>query len=120
MNQQLLMTIPGLQPEEVITIQELTKDFSEEEQRHFITFYSGRRKEQQTLLLLAAVGFLGVAGIHRFAINQPGMGILFLLTVGFCGVGTIIDMVNARALAADYNQQQAIETASMVRMMHRR
>jgi TM2 domain-containing membrane protein YozV len=120
MNQQLLMMLPGLQPDELITIQNLTRDFSEEQQRHFISFYQGRRKDPQTLLLLAAIGFLGFAGIHRFAINQVGMGILFLLTLGFCGIGTIIDMVNARALAADYNQQQAVETANMVRMMHSR
>lgn len=119
MNQELLMSLPGVQPEEVITIQELTKDMSEDQQRQFIVFYRGRRKDPQTMLLLAAIGFLGVAGVHRFAINQVGMGILFLLTVGFCGIGTIIDMVNANALAADFNQQQAIETANMVRMMNR-
>lgn len=120
MNEQLLMMLPGLQPDELITIQNVTRDFTEGEQRQFITFYQGRRKDPQTLIILAAIGFLGIAGIHRFAINQAGMGILFLLTLGFCGIGTIIDMVNAKALAADYNQIQAVETANMVRMMNAR
>jgi hypothetical protein len=37
--------------------------------------------------------------------------------VGFCGVGTIIDLVNMKRLTSEFNQKKAIEAAQMVRMM---
>ena len=35
--------------------------------------------------------FLGVIGIHRFYLGYYGIGILYLLTGGLCGIGWIID-----------------------------
>ena len=46
--------------------------------------------------LLALLGFVtGIHGIHRFYLGQIGMGVLMLVTFGFCGIGTIVDMVLA-------------------------
>lgn len=118
MDQQLLMMLPGLQPDELATIQNVTRDMREDQQRQFISFYQGRRKNAQTLLVLSALGFFGVAGIQRFLIGEVGMGIIYLLTVGFCGVGTIIDMINAERTSSEYNQRQAVESANLVRMMN--
>jgi hypothetical protein len=44
------------------------------------------------------------------------MGILYLFTGGFCMIGTIIDLVNIKQIASSFNQQQAMECASMVKM----
>lgn len=115
--QQLFMTLPGLQAEELMFLQSLTKDMTETQQQHFITLYQGKRKDQQTLMIMTLVGFLGIAGIQRFVIGEPGMGILYLLTLGFCGIGTIIDLVNIRSLAMTFNQKQAMDAASMVKML---
>lgn len=35
--------------------------------------------------------FLGLLGIHRFYLGHIGMGILYLLTGGLCGIGWLID-----------------------------
>ncbi len=35
--------------------------------------------------------FLGLIGIHRFYLGHIGIGILYLLTGGLCGIGWIID-----------------------------
>ncbi len=43
------------------------------------------------LTFLCAV--LGIFGIHRFAAKRIGLGIVFLLTFGFAGLGVIIDLV---------------------------
>jgi TM2 domain-containing membrane protein YozV len=35
--------------------------------------------------------FFGILGVHRFYLGHYGMGILYLLTAGLCGIGWIID-----------------------------
>ena len=115
--QQMLMMLPGLQPDELNFIQNLTKDMSETQQQQFLMFYQGKRKDQQTLMLLTLIGFFGVAGIQRFVTNEIALGIIYLLTLGFCFVGTIIDLVNIKSIATQFNQNQAIESANMVAML---
>jgi TM2 domain-containing membrane protein YozV len=117
MDQRMLMMLPGLQPDELQTIQDITRDMTEDQQRQFILFYSGKRKEEQSLMIMAIIGFFGVAGIHRLVTGETALGILYLFTVGFCGVGTIIDLVNIKRLTLEFNQKKAIEAAQMVRMM---
>lgn len=117
--QQWLMMLPGLQPDELLMIQSLTKEMTDVQQQQFFALYQGRRKEQQTLLILTLAGFFGIAGIQRFVVGDIALGILYLLTLGFCGIGTIIDLVNIKNMTSDYNQKQAVEAANMVRMMVR-
>lgn len=61
-------------------------------------------KEKSTATLFAI--FLGSLGIHRFYLNDVGMGVLFLLTAGLCGIGTIIDIVRLVTMTeAEFNQR---------------
>ena len=117
--QQMFMMMPNLQPEELMFVQEVMKDMTDEEQKQFLMYYNGKRKDQQTMLIFTVIGFFGVAGIQRFVLGEAVMGILYLLTIGFCGIGTIIDAINIRRMTVDYNQKQAIEAAHMVKMMKR-
>lgn len=49
------------------------------------------RKSKTTALLLCI--FLGGIGAHRFYVGKGGTGILYLFTVGFFGMGWIIDII---------------------------
>ncbi len=106
--------MPDLQGEEMAFLQNLTKDYTEEKLRNFANIYRARRKDPQLILLLTLLGFLGFAGIHRFLLNQIGMGILYFFTAGLCLIGTIVDLVNYRSLSFNYNRVVATEVHSMI------
>jgi len=111
----LLQLLPEIQGDEFIYIKSLLKDVDDETMQRFATIYRVRRKEPQTILLLALVGFLGIAGVHRFYVEDIGLGLIYLLTAGICGIGTIIDVVTYRRIALEYNQKQAYEVITLIR-----
>ena len=111
----IMQLLPELEGDEMVYVQGLLKDFSDQNAQQFAMMYRTRRKDPQTILLTTLVGFLGIAGVQRFLTNQIGMGLLYLLTCGICFIGTIVDLVNYRKIAFDYNQQQAQQLAVMVK-----
>jgi TM2 domain-containing membrane protein YozV len=117
MDQQMLMMLRGLQPDELQVIQSVTFEMNESQQKQFLLLYQGKRKEEQTMILLTVLGFFGFAGIQRFVIGETLMGILFFFTAGFCLIGTIVDLVNIKGMTYDYNKKQAYEAAAMVNIM---
>jgi hypothetical protein len=50
-------------------------------------------------------------------VGNIAIGVLYMLTGGVCGIGTIIDLVNHRKITSEYNQTQAYEVASTMRML---
>ena len=50
---------------------------------------SGNAKNKWVSVLLCF--FLGYLGAHKFYEGKIGMGILYLFTVGLCGIGALID-----------------------------
>lgn len=111
----LIDFLPEVAGEEAIYIQQLIKDFDDESARSFATVYRARRRDPQLILILALLGLVCFAGIHRMIIDQIGMGILYFFTGGLCLVGTIVDLVNYKKLAFEYNQTVANEVAVMIK-----
>ncbi|PKK83373.1 MAG: hypothetical protein CVT49_08655 [candidate division Zixibacteria bacterium HGW-Zixibacteria-1] len=107
--------LPEIQGDELIYIQSLLRDTDDDTTQRFATIYRVRRKDPQTVLLLTILGFLGIAGIQRFFVEQMGLGLIYLLTAGICGIGTIIDVITFRRIAFEYNQKQAYEVIMLLR-----
>lgn len=107
--------MPEIMGEEQIYIANVIKNMDEKQSQQFANIYRARRRDPQVILLVTLVGFLGIAGIQRFLTDQIGLGILYLLTGGICLIGTIIDLVNYKKIAFEYNQKQASQIAMMIR-----
>lgn len=58
-----------------------------------------------TTLLLVSI-FLGSLGIDRFMLGEVGLGILKLLTLGLCGILTIIDWFTVQKRTRDQNYNE--------------
>lgn len=99
--------LPELEGDESEYISHIIEDMPDEKAQKFANVYRSRRKDPVLLLVLALIGLFGVAGIHRFFVGHVGMGILYFLTVGLCFIGTIVDMINYKNFAFEYNRKVA-------------
>ena len=109
------MSLPGFTPQEFSYLQTATTGFSENQLRGFLMIYGGKRRNPDDMLLYCILGFF-VPGLSRFLVNQIGMGVLYFFTLGLCFIGTIIDLINYKSLAFEYNQRMVFESLQMVRM----
>lgn len=110
----VLRHLPELEGMELGYIQGLMKNMDEDQASLFAQVYRARRKDAQMILILTLIGFFGFAGLHRFILGQVGLGILYILTLGLCFIGTIVDLVNYKSLAYEYNIRMAHETLAMI------
>lgn len=59
-----------------------------------------KENDKRTELVLCI--FLGMIGAHKFYRRNIGMGVLYLFTMGLCGIGWIYDIV---VLAVNYSKE---------------
>jgi len=100
---------PELEGDEMRYIAKVIEEMNDETLNQFKNVYRSRRKDPMLILVLALLGLLGVAGVHRFFVGHIGMGILYFFTAGLCLIGTIVDMINYRNFAFEYNRNIARE-----------
>ncbi len=53
--------------------------------------------------------FFGALGLHRFYLGKIGTGILYLLTLGLCGIGLIYDLFTLGSQVDIYNLDKKID-----------
>jgi TM2 domain-containing membrane protein YozV len=111
----VMQLMPTLEGDEMVFVQGLIKDMNDNQAQLFANMYLSRRKDPQTILLTCLLGFVVIAGVHRFLLGQIGMGLLFLFTAGLCFIGTIVDLVNYKKLAFENNSKEAQQVAVMVK-----
>lgn len=108
--------LPELEGDESQYISHIIEEMPDEKAKIFSTIYRSRRRDPVLLLVLSLMGLFGVAGIHRFFIGHIGMGILYFFTLGLCFIGTIVDMINYKNFAFEYNRKVAQELLKEVNL----
>jgi TM2 domain-containing membrane protein YozV len=114
--QNAFMAFPGISPEELNFLQRAIVELNEDQQKYFYTVYAGKRKNPQDILLCTLLGLIWIAGVQRFVVGQIGMGLLYLFTGGLCWIGTIVDLVNYRTIALEFNRNMAFESFQVAKM----
>ena len=66
------------------------------------------RRESAIAYLLWVPGFFGFAGLHRFYTGRWASGLLWLATLGFCGVGQVIDLLFIPRMVSDHNDGRPV------------
>jgi len=107
---------PGVTYEEAAFLGQMTAGLSETQKRSFTAIYAGRRRDPQDIMLVTLLGFVGIAGVQRFLAGQIAMGLIYFFTAGFCFIGTIVDLINHKTLANEFNQKMAYESLDIARM----
>lgn len=64
-------------------------------------------KDTTTMFLVSF--FLGSLGIDRFMLGETGLGVIKLLTIGGCGIWTIIDWITVMDKTRQYNYNKLLE-----------
>jgi len=117
MSTKLYQLMPELDMQEMTYVDSITKNYTDQQMLNFANFYRSRRRDPQMILLAGLAGFLGVAGIQRFLTDQIGMGILYFFTAGLCFIGTIVDLINHKQMALEYNIRIANEVSGWIARM---
>ncbi len=112
----LLQYLYDVTPEELSVIGNRVSGFSDSQVTQFCQVYKSKRKDPQLILITCLLGFVGFAGIHRFLTDNLGLGILYFFTAGLCFIGTIVDLLNYKSLAMEYNGKMIAETLAMLNM----
>ncbi|MCE2454930.1 MAG: TM2 domain-containing protein [Gemmatimonadetes bacterium] len=58
-----------------------------------------------TSYLLLAMSVFGLSGLHRFYLGKVWSGLFFLLTLGFLGIGTLVDLFSLKSMVRDANRR---------------
>lgn len=110
------MSLPGISREELTILHQTTSGLNDAQKQSFYNIYVSKRKSPQDILIFALLGLGGIAGIHRFVMGEITMGVLYFFTAGFFFVCTIMDMINYKSIANEFNQKMAYESLHISKM----
>jgi hypothetical protein len=91
-------------------IAELTKELSDSKRMIFQSQYGSDKKDRGTATILAIFMY------DRIWLGDVGLGIVKLLTLGLCGIWTLIDLFTAGSRCDDYNRRKAQEIIAALKV----
>ncbi|NIG52500.1 TM2 domain-containing protein [Chitinophaga sp. Cy-1792] len=106
--------LPGIEPEEKIWLDQLTSAYTQEKKDKFLMLYQSKRRDPQSILIFTLLGLVGFAGVHRFVTDRIGLGIIYFFTCGIFFLGTLIDAINYKRIAWDFNKREAVKCSQMI------
>jgi len=116
MYQDPYMNFSDITAEEMGYLQQATVGLTDNQKQYFYMVYAGKRRTAQEILIFTLLGFVGIAGVQRFITGDIVLGIFYFFTAGFCFVGTVVDLINHKSLANEYNQKMAYESFQITKM----
>jgi len=66
-------------------------------------------KSKGVYFLLWVLGFFGIFGFHHFYLGKIGKGILWIITLGFFGLGSLIDLFTIGNAVDNYNTKKELK-----------
>jgi TM2 domain-containing membrane protein YozV len=99
----------GMTMDEYSFLHHASAGLNQNQMQTFMLVYNSRRKNPNDILLATLLGFLGLAGVQRFMTKQYMLGVLYLVTGGFFGIATLVDLLTYKTIANDYNRHLAYE-----------
>ncbi len=60
-------------------------------------------RDKTTAIVLCLLGFLGFGGLHRLYVGKGVTGLVWFLTGGLCGLGTLVDLFLIGGMVDEYN-----------------
>jgi len=109
------MNLPGVTAEELIILEQTTAGLNDIQKKYFLDIYTSKRKSAETIRIFCIVGIV-IPGIQRVMVEQIAWGILFFFTGGLFFVMTIVDIINYKTLANEFNQKMAYESFHIAKM----
>jgi TM2 domain-containing membrane protein YozV len=107
--------LPELDGDELKYIRNIIEDLDDDTAAQFAEQYRVKRRSPGSIMLLILLGFVGIAGIHRFRLGQFGTGLLYLLTLGFFFVGTLLDLLKYEKTVFEHNKFAALRVDMTIR-----
>ena len=111
----ILDHLPELDGDELKYVRNIIEDLDDARAREFAAAYRKKRRSANSTFLLILLGFVGIAGIHRFRLGQFGTGLLYLLTLGFLFIGTIYDLLTYEKAVFEHNKFAALRVDMTIR-----
>lgn len=91
-------------------IAQLTKELDASQKMIFQSQYSSDKKDRGTATILAIFMY------DRIWLGDIGLGIVKLITLGLCGIWTIIDLFTAGSRCDEYNRKKAFEIIAALKV----
>jgi len=92
-------------------------DGDERKFKQFQRYYLDKKKKKEIAHTLNLVALFGIGGLHRFYLGDPALGIAHLLTMGFCWIGTLIDIFAINKRVNDANVKVAMQTLEVIHVL---